>query len=48
MEKSHAELENIQKQESGKKKYTKPMFEHHDPLESVSQTYYYYYYTYLF
>jgi len=25
-----------------KKEYSKPTFEHHDPLESVSQTYYYY------
>ena len=46
MEKSRAEFENVQnqqKQENGKKKYDKPVFEHHDPLESVSTTYYYYY-----
>jgi hypothetical protein len=27
-----------------KKEYSKPTFEHHDPLESVSVTYYYYYF----
>lgn len=31
-----------QKKDSDKKKYEKPEFKQHNPLESVSTTYYYY------
>lgn len=37
--------QNKDNKDSDKKKYEKPEFKHHNPLESVSTTYYYYYYT---
>jgi hypothetical protein len=48
MKKKELDQKEPQKNRQDKKRYEKPSFKKHDPMDSVGQVIYYYYYTYIF